>query len=82
MVSLPGPRRSKHQRNPSQHTNSQVLRAMIAHLDEPHTLKDALSSDDSENWYKAWESEVDSFVRNKMWELSPLPAGREPIGWR
>ena len=82
MVSLPGPRRSERQRNPSQHTYSEVPRAMIAHLDEPHTLKEALVSDDTDNWFKAWESEVDSLVRNKTWELSPLPAGREAIGCR
>jgi len=80
IVSLPGLRRSERQRNPSQHTNSQVPRAMIAHLDEPHILKEALASDDTDKWYKAWESEVDSLVRNKMWELSPLPPGREAIG--
>jgi len=55
---------------------------MIAHLDEPHTLREALASDDSENWYKAWESEVDSLVRNNTWERSPLPAGSEAIGCR
>jgi len=82
MVSLPGPRHSERQINPSQHTNSQVPRAMIAHLDELHTLKEALANDDTDNWYKAWESEVDSLVRNKTWELSLLPAGREAIGCR
>ena len=49
MVNLPGPRRSERQRNPSEHTNSQVPCAMIAHLAEPDTLQEALASDHSEN---------------------------------
>jgi len=83
-VSRPGTRRSERQRNLGQGFSAQAKpwRAMLAHLEEPQTLSDALVSEESKEWYAAWESEVDSLVRNDTWELALLPAGREAIGCR
>ena len=56
--------------------------AVTASVEEPQTLKEALARDDGELWYEAWESEVDSLVRNGTWVLASLPQGREAIGCR
>ena len=55
---------------------------MVANLEEPHTLKEALERDDSTEWREAWVSEVDSVARNNTWGLEPLPPGRQAIGCR
>jgi len=81
-VSGNGLRRSQRQRNQDQHFSAQPWRAMLANLEEPQTLSEALAREDSEEWYAAWESEVDSLVRNSTWELTSLPEGRDPIGCR
>ena len=85
-VSVVGPRRSERQRNTSQYTSSRIssntMRAMVANLEEPQSLNEALGREDGEQWYEAWESEVDSLVRNDTWELASLPAAREAIGCR
>jgi len=79
-VSRQQTRRSERQQNLGQHYSAQPWHAMIAYTEEPHTLKEALISENSEKWYAAWESEVDSHVRNRTWKLAPLPVGREAIG--
>ena len=85
-VSVVGPRQSERQSNTSQYTSARTsadtIRAMLAHLEEPQSLDEALARDDSEQWYEAWESEVDSLVRNETWVLASLPAGRKAIGCR
>ena len=55
---------------------------MVANLEEPHTLKEALERDDSTEWREAWVSEVDSLARNNTWRLEPRPPGRQAIGCR
>jgi len=55
---------------------------MIAHVEEPQTLEQALAGDERDHGYDAGESEVDSLVQNGTWVLAPLPANREPIGGR
>jgi len=77
-VSLSGLRRSERQRQQGE----PLGRAMLANLDEPQTLNEALGRDDGALWHEAWESEVDSLVRNKTWVLAYLPEGREAIGCR
>ena len=77
-VSQSALRRSERKRNQEQ----PLARAMLAYIDEPQTLNEALERDDGDLWYEAWESEVDSLVRNRTWVLTSLPAGREPIGCR
>lgn len=73
-----GLRRSGRQRQQEEPTP----RAMLANLDEPQTLCEALERDNSDQWYEAWVSEVDSLVRNQTWSLASLPEGREAIGCR
>jgi len=81
-VSQVQPRRSGRQRNSEQATSANTGRAMVAYVEEPQTLDEALGSENGKQWHEAWESEVDSLIRNKTWVLTQLPAGREPIGCR
>ncbi|CAI7858583.1 unnamed protein product [Closterium sp. NIES-54] len=46
---------------------------------EPATLKEALESNDAEEWKKAKESELKSIEGNGTWELVELPEGRKAI---
>ncbi|CAI7800545.1 unnamed protein product [Closterium sp. NIES-53] len=46
---------------------------------EPATLKEALESNDAEEWKKAMESELKSIEENGTWELVELPEGRKAI---
>jgi len=48
--------------------------------DEPRTIKDALSSPDSDKWKMAMEEELNSMRDNHVWDLVDLPQGRKAIG--
>ena len=53
----------------------------IAHrLDDPLTVKEALSTPEKREWMKAMESEINSLDTNKLWDLAELPGGRKAIG--
>ena len=53
----------------------------IAHrLDDPLTVKEALSSPEKRERMKAMESEINSVNTNKVWDLAELPCGRKAIG--
>ena len=53
----------------------------IAHrLDDPLTVKEALSSPEKREWMKAMESEINSLNTNKVWDLAELPCGQKAIG--
>ena len=49
-------------------------------LDDPLTVKEALSSPGKREWMKAMESEINSLNTNKVWDLAELPCGRKAIG--
>ena len=50
----------------------------IAHrLDDPLTVKEALSSPEKREWMKAMESEINSLNTNKVWDLAELPCGQK-----
>ena len=52
----------------------------IAHrLDDPLTVKEALSSPEKREWMKAMESEINS-LNTQVWDLAELPCGRKAIG--
>ena len=53
----------------------------IAHrLDDPLTVKEALSIPEKRKWMKAMESEINSLNTNKVWDLAELPGRRKAIG--
>lgn len=49
---------------------------LMVNEDDPKTIEDALSREDSKQWEKAIDSELSSIERNKTWELCDLPKGR------
>ena len=81
-VSIPTQRRSQRQPKRGQNFNRGPVRAMLASMEAPQTLKEALESEGSTHWREVWVSEVDSLARNNTWRLEPLPPGRQAIGCR
>ena len=49
-------------------------------LKDPTNAKEALSSENNEEWHKAMKSEIESLQKNNVWELEELPEGRSAIG--
>ena len=47
---------------------------------EPQSMEEALTSDLSNEWKQAVDSEYKSLMDNQTWDLVELPNGREPIG--
>ena len=47
---------------------------------EPVTVSQALSGSESQEWRVAMEIEMNSMYKNDVWELVPLPAGKQVIG--
>ena len=47
---------------------------------DPKNLSEALQRQDSKFWIEATESEYNSLIENKVWELTKLPDGRKPVG--
>lgn len=48
-------------------------------LDDPQTVEEAMSCDNSRVWKKAMEEEFESLQENSTWELTELPPNRKPI---
>lgn len=46
--------------------------------DEPSTIDEALSSRERQHWQKAVDEELNALVKNGTWEMTNLPAGRNP----
>lgn len=47
---------------------------------EPKTFKEAMESEDAEDWKRAMEEELMAIKNNETWELVDLPKGRKAIG--
>uniref|UniRef100_A0A2A4JA71 Integrase catalytic domain-containing protein n=1 Tax=Heliothis virescens TaxID=7102 RepID=A0A2A4JA71_HELVI len=50
---------------------------------DPDSVKEALSSDNAENWKNAMDEEFQSLIRNNTWILTDLPPGKKalPCKW-
>lgn len=46
---------------------------------EPRSYQEAISGKDSIRWKNAMQEEMDSLLKNEVWELVPLPKDRKPI---
>ena len=58
-----------------------MAHAFHTSIDEPLTVTEAMERDDSwKDWKEAMESEFQSLIDNKTWELVPLPKGHKSIG--
>ena len=48
--------------------------------EEPQTVKEALESEEKEEWLNAMKSEMKSLKKNCVWTLQSLPEGRNAVG--
>ena len=47
---------------------------------EPTSFEEATGSSDSSKWMEAMETEMKSLKNNDVWDLTPLPAGKQAVG--
>ena len=60
---------------------SEVTHVVLsAAVDEPSSLQEALNSKHSAQWKTAADSEYQSLIENKTWELVKLPVNRKAVG--
>ena len=52
----------------------------LSEIDEPTTMQEARLSDHAAEWKVATDSEYNSLIENKTWELVELPPGRKAVG--
>ena len=56
---------------------------IVYHVDDtPTSIAEAYASPDADDWKEAVRSEIDSILSNGTWELSQLPFGCKPIGYK
>ena len=53
---------------------------VVSNYEEPQTLQEAQSLPDAKQWEQAAQTEYDSILQNKTWEIIDLPKGRKAIG--
>ena len=63
-------------------TSVQHVAYAACQITEPQTMEEARSSEHSDKWKQAADSEYDSLLQNETWDLVPLPSGKKPIGSR
>ena len=74
-------RRSTRTRKPPNRLGEWVFCAQDKNiLKDPTNVKEALSSENNEEWHKAMKSEIESLQKNNVWELEELPEGRSAVG--
>jgi ribosomal protein L24E len=49
---------------------------LFVEANEPQSYKEAIASPEKEKWLSAYQKEYDAQIKNKTWELVPLPLGR------
>jgi hypothetical protein len=49
---------------------------------EPQSYKEAVSSSEAPLWKEAINSEIESILQNHTWELTDLPRGCKPLGYK
>ena len=47
---------------------------------EPTSVEEATTSQESSKWLQAMETEMKSLKSNDVWELVPLPTGKKTVG--
>ena len=68
------------ERNPTTRLKQYLTFISEENNDDPLTVKEALSSLDSNKWVEAIEEELDSIIKNNVCKLVDLPKDRKPIG--
>ena len=59
-----------------------AVNSLTANIDEPESVKEALSGEMSKNWEEAMNNENKSLLTNGTWDLVPLPKGANVLGSR
>ena len=84
---VPDLRRSQREINPpvrygfdeyADHVKHSAL--CVNQISEPQTLSEALNSEYSSQWKHAADSEYNSLIENKTWDLVELPPNRQAVG--
>ena len=57
-----------------------LLIALQVSIDEPDTLQKALECSNAKEWQEATNSEYESLMKTKTWELTQKPNGRKTVG--
>lgn len=55
---------------------------LLISRNEPNSFRQAIKCEDAAEWRCAIQSEINSLVENKTWEISDLPTGRKPVASR
>jgi len=56
--------------------------ANLAEINDPSTVSEALSSENSKEWKAALQAEYDALTKNKTWSIVDCPNNKEIIGCR
>ena len=61
--------------------NSNIAAEILAHdIDEPRNIYDAWNGEYSSEWKASTDEEFASLIKNKTWDLVPLPSGKNVVG--
>ena len=77
-ATMPTLRRSTRERHPPDYYRSTCSYLTIHR--EPATYEEAVNSPDSTKWSEAMESEMRSLNDNDVWDVVPLPNGKQVVG--
>jgi hypothetical protein len=74
----------KRQRRPSSVLKDYYLMEskVVAIEDDPANFAKAMESHDAEQWLKAMHEELYSISKNEVWDLTELPTGKKPVGYK
>ena len=73
------PRRSSRESKPKTYFGEWANVTTLSTTQEPSTVKQALSSNESKQWKAAMTSEIKSLQDNQVWDLVELPKGRRTV---
>ena len=57
-----------------------ITGSLTSEVEEPKMVEDALSSEQSQHWQEAMNSEFSSLMKNDTWELVPPPEDKNIVG--
>ncbi|KAM2725472.1 hypothetical protein EV1_028167 [Malus domestica] len=64
---------------PARYSDSVSFALPIITDEIPSNLEEAIESEENEKWCNAMSDEMNSFLKNKIWELAKLPKGKKAI---
>lgn len=82
MIQIPGESIKQRLRSWAFGKNNESTNMSTENMMDPKSIKEALTSQHADEWYKAIEEEYTSLINNKTWTLTDLPEGRTAVGCR